>query len=134
MGNQNESENQKVKSDGVKFKIPVKQRAFQLAVSLIKTIDSLSGDMSSVIIAKQLIRSSTSIGANIIEAQGASSKKDFANFFHHALKSANETKFWLCLLRDTGKIKYETVKPILNETYEIANILGASLLTLKGKR
>src|SRR5438046_1982030 len=49
----------------------------------------------------QLVRSATSIGANIVEGKAGSSKKDWKNFFVMALKSANETKYWLCLIRDT---------------------------------
>jgi four helix bundle protein len=63
----------------------------------------LPKNTSSQIISKQLLRSGTSIGANYIEAQGSSSKKDFTNFFHHSLKSANESKFWLAIIRDTNK-------------------------------
>ncbi|MBU2592490.1 four helix bundle protein [Patescibacteria group bacterium] len=52
------------------------------------------------IISDQLLRAGTSIGANIVEAQAASSRRDFTNFLNHALKSANETKFWLILSKD----------------------------------
>lgn len=86
------------------------------------------------ILISQIVRSVTSIGANYIEAQAASSKKDFINFIHHSLKSANETKFWLAILRDTNKLERVIANDLLNELQEIANILGASLLTLKGKR
>lgn len=71
---------------------------------------------------------------NIMEAQAGSTKKDFTNFFHHALKSANESKFWLSLLSDTQRIAKDKIQPLLQETIELANILAASILTLKGKR
>ncbi len=87
-----------------------------------------------MVIYKQLIRSATSIGANIIEAQAGSSRKDFTNFFSYALKSANESKFWLGLLRDSGKIDSGRASGLLNETAELANILASSIITLKGKR
>jgi len=90
-------------------------------------------DLSSSVIFKQLIRSSTSIGAHMIEAQAGSSKKDFTNFFSHALKSANETRFWIGLLRDSGKIERKTADILLEEVAELANILGSSIITLKGK-
>jgi four helix bundle protein len=79
-----------------------------------------------------LLRSATSIGANVIEAQGAPSKKDYAHFFTHALKSANETKFWLKLLMDSGKADKEATNKLLKETTEIAKILAASIITMKG--
>lgn len=84
--------------------------------------------------ANQVIRSGTSVGANYIEAQCASSKKDFINFLHHSLKPANESKFWLALLRDTGKLNKDTASSLLIELDEISRILGASLLTAKGRR
>jgi len=101
---------------------------------MIEFIDALPNDISTSVIAKQLIRSSTSIGANIIEAKGASSKKDFANFFSYALKSANESLYWLGLLRDAKKLNSPSLDYLLKETKELANILGSSILTLKGKK
>jgi four helix bundle protein len=90
--------------------------------------------MSTSVVANQLLRSATSVGANHVEAKGSSSKKDFTNFFSHALKSANESLYWLGLLRDAKKISSPELKYLLNETKELANILGSSILTLKGKR
>ena len=70
----------------------------------------------------------------MVEAQGASSRKDYTNFFSYALKSANETKFWLGLLRDSHKAEREACDKLLGEVTEIANILATSILTLKSKR
>lgn len=83
---------------------------------------------------KQLLRSATSVGANIVEAQAGSSKRDFQNFINHALKSANETKYWLGLIKDTLNVKQPTVIELITEVNEISKILGASILTLKGGR
>jgi len=80
------------------------------------------------------LRSATSIGANIIEAQAGHSRRDFTNFFSYALKSANESKFWLGLLRDSKKADLNRINELLNETTELVNILGSSIITLKGKR
>jgi len=88
-------------------------------------------------IKSQLTRSGTSIGANYFEALGASSKKDFQNYFRHALKSANETRFWLALLRDGNLLNKDLIEEdalLLQETKELANIFGASLITMKGLR
>jgi four helix bundle protein len=86
------------------------------------------------IINDQLLRAATSIGANIVEAQAGSSKRDFIKFYEIALKSANETKYWLCLLRDAAKIDGQQASQLLKEADELSKIIGASLLTMKGKR
>lgn len=116
------------------LKSEIKRKIYNFTIKLVTFIDSLNKNSSTQIIGNQLVRSGTSIGANYIEGQSASSKKDFTNFIHHALKSANESKFWLAILRDTNKANKDNINKLLNDLKEIANILGASLLTLKGKR
>ena len=70
-----------------KFKIDIKKRVYLYALEIIKFIDQLpKNDLSVHVIANQLLRSATSIGANIIEAQASSSKKEFTNFLNHSLK------------------------------------------------
>ncbi len=123
-----------MQNQDVKFKIKLKDRAYQYSIKMINFLDALPKDMSSQVIAKQLLRSSTSIGANIIEAQAGSSKKDFTNFFSHSLKSANESLYWLGLLKDAKKIDGSKIGYLLSEVKELANILGSSILTLKGKK
>jgi four helix bundle protein len=86
------------------------------------------------IILDQLLRSATSIGANLIEAKSSSSKRDFIKYYEIALKSANETKYWLCLLRDGTKADKEEITKLLNEAEEISKMIASSLLTLKGKK
>lgn len=118
-----------------KFKVDLKKRVYLYALEIIKFIDTLDRkDFSVQIISRQLLRSATSIGANIIEAQAGSTKRDFTNFFSYALKSANESKFWLGLLRDSAKADKNKTEILLQETIELANILGSSILTLKGKK
>jgi four helix bundle protein len=123
-----------MQTQNLKFKIKLKDRAYQYSIKIIEFLDALPKDASSQVIAKQLLRSATSIGANIVEAQASSSKKDFTNFFSHSLKSANESLYWLELLRDAKKINNSQLAYLLNETKELANILGSSILTLKGKK
>ncbi len=115
-------------------KLNIRKRAYKFALSVIRFLDTLPYERTTKILGDQLLRSSTSIGANIIEAQAGSSKKDFTNFLNHALKSANETKFWLGLLRDTGKADKDIINSLLKETTELANILGSSILKLKSKK
>jgi len=117
-----------------KLKIEIKTRIYNWILKLIRILKTLPTDPCTKIIIEQLLRSGTSVGANYIEAQAASSRRDFINFIHHSLKSANESKFWLAILRDTNEPKKVEINKLLDELKEIANILGASLLTLKGKR
>ena len=112
----------------------LKKSTYIYALEIIKFLEGLPKDYISQTIGKQLLRSATSIGANIIEAQAASSKKDFANFYSHSLKSANESKFWLNLLKDSGKTFSNKIALILNETNELSNIIASSILTMKGKK
>jgi four helix bundle protein len=123
-----------MQKQNTKNQIELKIRAYRYSISLIEFLDTLPKDMSSQVITKQLLRSATSIGANIVEAKASSSKRDFTNFLSHALKSANESLYWLGLLRDAKKINNAQLKYLLGETKELANILGSSILTLKGKR
>jgi len=123
-----------VENDNAKFKNEFKKRLYNWVLRLIKFIDKLPNDSVCQIMGKQLLRSGTSILANYIEANSASSKKDFINFFTHALKSANESKVWLTLLRDTDKGNPKELEWLLKELIELSNILGSSILTLKGKR
>ena len=118
----------------LKFKEEFRRRVYQFALDIIELIERLPKGQTSRIMGDQLLRSATSIGANIAEAQGAVSKKDYTNFFAHALKSANETKFWLSLLQDSGKSQRQLSSRLLKEVTEIANVLATSILTLKGKK
>ncbi len=96
-------------------------------------VDQLpSKSISLQTIGKQFIRSATSVGANIMEAQASPTKKDFANFINHALKSANESAFWLLLFKENKSISTNTLLvSLLKEVRELAKILGAILSTIR---
>ena len=79
----------------------------------------------------QLLRSATSIGANVIEGKSGNSRKNLISFFSIALRSANETKYWLCLIRDTLEVDKKEANQLVSEADEISKILGKSILTLK---
>lgn len=123
-----------MENDNSKFKAEFKKRIYNWVLRVIKLINTLLKSPSNDVIAKQLLRSGTSILANYVEAGSASSKKDFINFFTHSLKSANESKVWIVLLRDTGGENREELDYLLNELIEISKIIASSILTLKGKR
>jgi len=124
----------KMQNDKEKIKKEFKQRLYKFTLKLIEFLDKLPGDNVSRRIGDQLLRSGTSIISNYIEGQAASSKKDFINYFNTSLKSANESKLWLALLRDSKRAKAKDVSWFLKELDEIANIFASSILTLKGKK
>ena len=123
-----------MQNDRSKFKDEFNKRVYRFALDVIAFVERLPKGQVSGIISDQLLRSATSIGANVVEAQGASSRKDYTNFFTYALKSANETKFSLSLLRDSGKAERKATDKLPKEVTELANILASSILTLKSKR
>ena len=123
-----------MENDKAKFKNEFKRRLYNFVLRLIKFIDTLSKSSVNDVMGKQLLRSGTSILANYVEANSASSKKDFINFFTHSLKSSNESKVWLTLLRDTNNGDKKELKWLLGELVEISNVIASSILTLKGKK
>ncbi|MBM3283794.1 four helix bundle protein [Candidatus Gottesmanbacteria bacterium] len=128
------SQNAKVKSTTQNYKSDLKLRVVLYALEVINFCDRLEKNQINRILVDQLIRSSTSIGANIIEAKSSSSRKDFIKFYEFSLKSANEAKYWFYLLRESKRGDFKQINELLQETEEIAKILGSSIITLKGKR
>jgi four helix bundle protein len=116
-----------------KFKSDLKDRCYKFSLGVISLSDKLPNKQSVRIINGQLIRSATSVGANLVEAKASSSRLEFKKFYEIALKSANETRYWLELLRDTNKSETETISGLLSEITEIANMLGAGVIKLKNK-
>ncbi len=121
---QNYSSN--VKSD-------LRQRCYSFSLSIIKVVDGLPSKRAAWVIADQLIRSSTSVGANLVEGKSASSRLEFKKFYEIALKSANETKYWLSLLKDAGLCDRSHVEPLMSEIVEISNMLASGVIKLKQK-
>ena len=112
----------------------LRTRAYQFSLEIIRFVSNLSEKKIYWTISDQLLRSATSIGANLIEAKASSSKKDFIRYYEIALKSANETKYWLYLLKDSHLVELVKVDPLIKEVVELSNIIGASILTMKGKK
>jgi len=111
-----------------------KKRLYRFVLKLIKFIENLSENRTTRIIGDQLLRSGTSILGNYIEAQASSSRKDYTNFFNHSLKSTNESKVWVAILRDTNHGEKKECEWLLKELGEISQIFASSILTLRGKK
>ena len=124
----------KTQSFQSKAKNELKYRSYNFSIQVIRFLKQLPNERVFWVISDQLLRSATSVGANIIEAKAASSKRDFIRFYEISLKSANETKYWLGLLRDATDIDKEPINKLLNDITEIARMLSASIITMKGKR
>jgi four helix bundle protein len=116
-----------------KSKNDLKLRCYKFSLEIIALADILSNKRSAWIIIDQLIRSATSVGANFVEARAASSRLEFKKFFEISLKSANETKYWLCLLRDAKLADKLVIEKLLNEAVELANMLASGVIKLKRK-
>lgn len=112
----------------------LKRRLYTFVLRLVEILDKLPKDSITVRIADQLIRSGTSILGTYVEGLSSSSRKDFINYIHHALKSSNESKVWVAILRDTGRMVRSDGDWLLGELDEFSKIFASSILTLKGKR
>ena len=104
----------------------IKSRTFEFSVLIVELYQFLRNEKKEFTLGKQLLRSGTSIGANVEEATAAQSKKDFIAKMSISLKEARETNYWLRLLKRTGYIKKVD---LINESEEIMNILGAIIRT-----
>jgi four helix bundle protein len=129
-----ESSKLKTQNQSSKVKTELRERCYIYSIKIIKFIDALPKKRINWALSNQLLRSATSIGANVIEAKSASSKRDFIRYYEIALKSANETKYWLGLFRDALDIDGVETKYLLKETEELSRMIAASLLTMKNKR
>jgi four helix bundle protein len=101
------------------------ERSFCFGVRIVKMVSVLSRNIASDAIGKQVVRSGTSIGANIAEAQGAVSKKEFIYHMNIAKKEARETMFWLRMIVESGLIKSEKMKDLIDENDQLIAILVA---------
>ncbi len=110
----------------------VLDKSFQFSVRIIKLFKHIKQkDRDIEPILKQVLRSGTSIGANITEALGAITKKDFINKLHIALKEARETEYWLELLKATNYLTNVEFDNINLDSKEIIKLLTSILKSLK---
>lgn len=121
----------KVKSENPKVDKEIKYRCYQFSLSVIRFLKVGKWDSLSLVIVKQLMRSASSVGANVIEAKNSSTRLEFKRYYEIALKSCNESKYWICLLRDGFEKKDDELSKILKEADEIARILASSIIKLK---
>jgi four helix bundle protein len=109
----------------------IRHRCFHFAKDILRFESEVRYRRIHFSIFDQLVRSATSIGANVVEGGAGSSKKDFIKFIHIALKSANETKYWLCLVRDTVEVEKDRIITLLREADELSKIIGSILVSAR---
>ncbi len=107
------------------------KKAFALAVKIVKLSRQLTEEKREYVLSKQLLRCGTSIGANIIEANGGISKADFSAKMSISYKESLETKYWLDLLKETNLIDSNTHEALHQETDELSKILYSILKTTR---
>jgi four helix bundle protein len=109
----------------------IQKKSFAFAIRIVKVYKYLSENKKEFVLSKQLLRCGTSIGANIEEAIGGHSDKDFFAKLTIAYKEARETKYWIKLLFETEYITKEQSDSLLNDNEEILKIIGAIQKTIK---
>ena len=109
------------------------QKSEDFAVRIINLYKHLTQDKKEYVISKQLLRSGTSIGANIAEAEVSRSKKDFFNKIYIAFKEAAESRYWLKLLVRTNYLTTKEFNSLIDDLTEIFQIMNRILITMKRK-
>ena len=107
---------------------PVKDKSFQFALEIISLYKYLTTQKNEYVLSKQLLRSGTSIGANIEEALSSQSKKEFIEKLNISLKEARETSYWLRLLNASGYIQKND---LIEKSEELSKILTSIIISTK---
>ncbi len=111
----------------------LKNKSYQFSLNIISLTRKLNRNQSEWILSKQLMRSGTAIGALIREAEFAQSRKDFISKMSITLKEANETVYWLDLLKDSKLIKIKVHNELQFMNKELIAMLVATVKTTKSK-
>ena len=109
----------------------IEEKSFNFAVRVVKLYKYLVKEKKEVVISKQLLRSGTSIGANVAEAEEAQSRPDFISKMAIALKETAETIYWITLLNATGYIREHETRSMLTDCEELKKILSSIIKTSK---
>jgi len=120
-----QSEKRKMKDN------PLKEKSYQFAVRIVKLSQFLQQDKKEFVLSRQVLRSGTSVGALIREAEFGQSKADFSSKMSIALKEANETEYWLSLLRDTDFISGDQLMSMQSDCKELIAMLVSTVKTSK---
>ena len=109
---------------------PLRTKSRNFAIRIIKLYQTLRTEKKEYILSNQILKSGTSIGANIAESECAFSKKDFLAKVYIALKECNETLYWLDLLQETGYLTEEGFRSLWMDCNELRKMLSATTKTV----
>ena len=109
----------------------VRKKSYLFALRMIKAYKYLTQEQREFVLSKQVLRSGTSIGALVKEAEHAQSRADFVNKMNVALKEANETEYWLMLLKDSEYIEEKSYNSIHQDCSELIKLLASIVKTSK---
>ncbi len=110
---------------------PLRDKSYLFAVRIVKLCQFLRRDKKEFVLSKQVLRSGTAIGALIREAEFGQSRADFVSKMSISLKEANETEYWLSLLKDTQLISKKQHSSIQPECKELIAMLASTVKTAK---
>lgn len=111
----------------------LKDKSFSFAIAIVKTYKNLLEEKREYVMSKQLLRSGTSVGANIREAKNAESTNDFIHKLGIAQKECDETLYWLELLKKTEYLNGEEFHKLSDEANQILKMIRSTILTIKQK-
>ncbi len=111
----------------------IQEKSFAFAIRIVNLYKNLAAEKKEFVLSKQLLRSGTSIGANVEEAIGGVSDKDFLNKLGISYKEARESIYWLKLLYATDYIKKDEFESLHNDAEEICKIIGKIQITMKNR-
>jgi four helix bundle protein len=111
----------------------VQTKSYAFAVRIVKLYQYLVKEKQEYVLSKQLVKSGTSIGANVEEAIGGQSQKDFQAKLSISYKEARETHYWLRLMQDSGYLSPTQSKSLLEDCSELLKILGSIQRTMKNQ-
>jgi four helix bundle protein len=112
----------------------LKDKSYAFAIRIVKAYRHIVHEQREFVLSKQLLRSGTSIGANVAEANQAQSRADFISKLSIALKETVETEYWLSLLRDTGMFTPAQADSMIEDCLELKKILVSAVKTTKSAR
>lgn len=111
----------------------IQEKSFAFAIRVVNLYKYLIADKKEYVLSKQLLSSGTSVGANVEEAIGGVSEKDFLNRLGIAYKEARESIYWLKLLNKTDYINNSEFESLFKDAEEICKILGKIQITIKNR-